>query len=77
MLKLKNLKGESRMETLENYSIVGVIVGALIFSMGVGLTVIVSEGIPVIITMLGAVLSFISSASVVVVLFFREALGKE
>ncbi len=77
MLKLKNLKGESRMETLENYSIVGVIVGALIFSMGVGLTVIASEGIPVIITMLGAVLSFISSASVVVVLFFREALGKE
>ena len=76
MLRVKGLKGENRTETLENYSLAGVILGTIIFSIGIGLTIISTKGISVIIMMLGALLSFISSVAVVGVLFFKEVLRK-
>jgi hypothetical protein len=61
----KRLKGTNRYETMENYSLFGVVFGALIFAGGIGLTAINTQGIPVVITMLGAFVSFVSSVILV------------
>jgi len=77
MLSVERIKGKNKSETLENLSLLGVILGAVVFSAGVGLTVVSTEGVSVVITMMGAMLSFISSMLVVGILFVREVLGKE
>jgi len=72
----KKLKGSNRHETLENYSMVGVIFGALVFSGGVGLTALTPKGIPAIISMFGAVITFLSSVSLVFVWLGKEIFSK-
>lgn len=68
----KRLKGRNRYETMENYSICGVVFGALMFAGGIGLTAIATKGIPAIITMMGALLSFLSSVSLVFTWILKE-----
>lgn len=74
---LKPLKGKNRYETLENYSMVGVLIGAFVFSGGVGLTVLSSKGLSAILSMLGALIAFCSSVSLVFVWLTKEIFVKE
>ncbi len=74
---IRKLKGENRLETIENYSISGVVFGALMFSVGIGSTVITPKGIPTIISMLGALVSFISTVLFIFTLLIKDSLGKE
>jgi len=77
MLNVRNrLKAETKLGTYENYSLAGVVFGALFFSAGIGLSAISSKGIPVIIAMLGAFVVFISSGCFVAVLVMKEFSGK-
>ena len=73
---LKNLKSGDKFETLENYSMLGVIFGALVFAGGIGLTALTPAGIPTIITMLGAVIAFCASVLLVFVWLAKEIVGK-
>ena len=73
----KRLKGRSRAETLENYSIGGVLFGALVLSVGIGLTVIDPVGMSAITAMMGALLSFVSTVSFIVALLLKELFSKE
>jgi hypothetical protein len=73
---LSGLKGKDRFETLENYSLVGVIVGALIFAGGVGLSAISTHGVPAVISMMGAVVAFCASVVLVLVWLAKEIFGK-
>ena len=73
---LKNLKSSNKFETLENYSMLGIIFGALVFAGGIGLTAITTSGIPAIITMFGAVIAFCASVFLVFVWLAKEIFGK-
>ena len=73
---LKDLRRGNRFEVLENYSMLGVIFGALVFAGGIGLTAITTSGIPAIITMLGAVIAFCASVLLVFVWLAKEIFGK-
>lgn len=68
----KRLKGKNRYETMENYSICGVVFGTLVFAVGTLLTAFNTRGAPAVITMIGVLLSFLSSVSLVSVWFLKE-----
>ena len=73
---LKNLKGKNKFETAEHYSMLCVVLGALVFAGGVGLTALSTSGISVIITMLGALVSFCAAVLLVFVWLAKEIFGK-
>ena len=72
----KKLKGKDRYETMENYSIAGVIFGSLALSAGIGLTAINPKGISAITAMMGALLSFICSVTLVFSWLLKELFGE-
>lgn len=53
------LKGSDKYETAENYSLLGVIIGAILLSSGIGLAAFNSQGIPVILAMMGSLIAFL------------------
>lgn len=61
------LKGKSRYETLENYLIALIVLGAVLFGAGIGLSAINSTGISTITAMLGIFVSFIFTVTLVFV----------
>ncbi|MGC8812267.1 MAG: hypothetical protein ACP5O8_01630 [Candidatus Aenigmatarchaeota archaeon] len=61
----EKIKGKSRIETAENVSILVIFLGALFFSLGIGLTVISPQGFPAILAMLGASLSFLATVALI------------
>lgn len=69
------LKGENKFEILENYSIFSIFVGAFILSLGIGLTIITPKGIPAILAMLGAFISFVSTVALILVWLAKEIFG--
>ena len=70
-------RGKDRFETVENYAISGVVVGAIIFSLGIGLAAFDPVGVPTILAMLGAVISFVSSVALVFSWLAKDLFGKE
>jgi hypothetical protein len=69
------LKGKDRYETWENYSILFIIIGVVMLAGGIGLTILTPKGIPVIITMLGSVISFLATVVLVFVWLAKEFRG--
>lgn len=72
MFKLEKLKGKSKLETCENISIVSIFIGGIILSIGIGSTILTSKGIPVILAMLGAFISFISTLILIIIWLIEE-----
>ena len=66
------LKGKNKIETLENYLIALIFLGAIVFSSGVGLTVVSSQGFPIILAMIGAVASFVFTVTLIFLWVFKE-----
>jgi len=58
------IKGKDRAETLENYSILFIIIGALLLSFGIGLSVL-TEKISVVFSVFGAWIVFISTVALI------------
>ncbi len=73
----KKLKGKNKLETYENYSIASIVFGSFILSLGIGSTIITPKGIPAILSMMGALWSFLSTVALVVVWVVQEMKGKE
>ena len=68
----KKLKGKNKFDTMENYSIAGVVVGALMFTAGIGMTAINTQGVSVVIVMIGALVSFLSSVALILSWLFKS-----
>jgi hypothetical protein len=66
------LKGSDKYETAENLSLLGVLIGALLLSAGIGLTVISSKGFPVVITMMGSLIAFLSTIILIFMWVIRD-----
>lgn len=69
---LSKLKGKNKLETTENYSILFILSGAMILSFGIGANIISTKGLSAILTMLGALISFLSTVALIVVWVMRE-----
>ena len=69
------LKGKDKYETLENYSILFIIIGAVILSSGIGLASLTTKGLPVILAMLGSVVSFIAIVALIFIWLIKEFLS--
>ena len=69
------LKGKSRYETLENYLIALIVLGAVLFGAGIGLSAINSRGISTITAMLGIFVSFIFTVALVFVWVAKDIYG--
>ena len=69
------IKGKDRIETWENYSILLIVLGAAIMSIGLGLTILTPKGIPAILVMMGSTLSFLSTVSLIIAWLAREVKG--
>lgn len=72
----KGLRGKNRLDTLENYSIAGIISGAVLLAGGIGLTAISAKGFPALLAMFGAVVSFCASVALVFVWLAKEIFEK-
>ncbi len=72
MLKLEKLKGKDKLETCENISIILIFIGGLILSVGIGSTIITPKGFTVILAMVGAFISFVSTLILIVIWFLKE-----
>ncbi len=79
-MKLRNvlgmLKGKDRYETAENYSIAFIVFGAVMLSLGIGLTIFSTKGIPAIMAMMGALISFLSTVALIFVWLAKELFGE-
>ena len=65
MWLLDMIKSKKKLEKIEGYSIVFLITGSLIMSSGVGLTVVSTKGISAIMAMLGALIAFLATVSLI------------
>jgi uncharacterized membrane protein len=65
------LKGKDRHETLENYSILFIFIGALILSFGIAFSV-VNQRVSAIVSILGAWVAFISTAAFIFIWVLKE-----
>ena len=76
-ISLPQLKGKNKYETAENYSILFIVIGAIILSSGIGLTVLGSKGIFAILAMLGSLIAFLSTVALIFVWLVKEIFGSE
>ena len=70
------IKGKTLFERMEGYCILILIIGAIMLSAGIGLTVISPKGIPAILTMLGSFISFLATVALIFVWIFKELQGE-
>ena len=79
-MRLKNvlgmLKGKNRYETMENCSIASLFAGALILSLGIGLSALSPSRAPAVLAMLGAFISFVSTIALIISWVLKEYLVK-
>ena len=69
---ISKLKGKNRFETIENYIIVLIFLGSLMLVSGIGLSVLSSRGFPIILAMIGAFISFISTVALIFTWLVKE-----
>ena len=69
-------KDKTRYEKLEGYCIAILLIGALMLSAGIGLTIISTKGIPAIMAMLGSLISFLATVALIFVWLFKELQGE-
>lgn len=75
MALIGKLKGKNKFETAENLSILFIGIGAAMLSLGIGLTVFGSKGIPAILAMLGSFVAFLSTVVLIFVWLAKEIFG--
>jgi hypothetical protein len=70
------LKSENKFERTENYCILFLLVGSVILSLGIGLTVISTKGISAILAMLGSLIAFLSTIALIFTWLIKELFGE-
>lgn len=66
------IRKKDRYEKMEGYSILFLIVGALILSLGIGLSALNPKGLSAVLAMLGALTSFLATVSLIFVWLLQE-----
>lgn len=69
------LKGKDRYETAENVAIFFTVVGGIMLSLGMGLTILSPKGFPALLAMMGSLISFLSIVFLIFVWSFKELKG--
>ncbi len=72
---LGRLKGKGRYETVENWIIILIVFGALMLSVGMGLTAFNPKGISAILAMSGSLLAFLSTVALIFTWLVKEFKG--
>lgn len=70
------LKSKNKYERMEGYCILILLAGALILSLGIGLTILNTKGISAILAMSGALISFLATIGLIVVWLIQELIGE-
>jgi len=73
---LDMLKNKDRFVKIEGYCILALIVGALVLSGGIGLSILNPKGISAILAMLGSVISFVAVVALIFVWLIKEFKGE-
>jgi len=70
------LKGENKYETAENYSIAVLVMGAAVLAAGMLLNVLSTRGMSAILSMFGALISFVGTVALIFVWLLKEFFGE-
>ncbi len=73
---LNMLKSKNKFEKVEGYCILILIVGSLVMSSGIGLTIVSPKGIPAIMAMLGAFVAFLATVGLIFTWLLQEIFGE-
>lgn len=68
--------GKGKLARAENYCIYGVLAGTIVFSTGIGLSILNPKGISAILAMIGSFIAFMSTISLVIVWLIQEWKGE-
>ena len=66
------LKSKNKLERAEGFCILSIFVGAVVLSLGIGLSILNPKGISAIFAMLGSVLAFLSTLALIIVWLIKE-----
>lgn len=66
------LKGSDKYDTAENYTLAGVLVGAFVLSLGIGLAALSTQGISAILAMMGSLIAFLSTIILIFVWIVKD-----
>jgi phage-related minor tail protein len=72
LLDAFKLKGKSVVERLEIFCIIFIFVGAFTLTVGIGLSILNTKGISAILAMLGSVIAFLATLTLIIVWFIKE-----
>lgn len=75
-LSLSRLKGKNKLETAENYFMLFIFIGAVILSFGIGVNIFTTKAFSAILAMLGALISFLATVSLIFIWLAREFIEK-
>ena len=76
MLKILKLKSKDKLERVEGYCILFLLIGSVVLSLGIGLSILNSKGISAITAMIGALIAFISTVALIVTWFIKDLKGE-
>jgi len=69
------LKSENNFEKMEGYCILVLIVGTVMLSAGIGLTILDPKGVSAITAMLGSLISFLATVGLIMTWLIQELFG--
>lgn len=69
------IRGKDKFETVQNLTYILIIIGAFVFSIGVGLTIMTPKGLSVAIAMIGSFTLFISTVVLIFTWLAKELFG--
>jgi len=67
-----NLKSKNKLEKLEGFCILFILIGGLVLTVGIGLSILNPKGISAILAMLGSILSFLSTLALIITWLIKE-----
>lgn len=76
MFRLEKIVGKNKIETFENISIISIFLGCAILSIGIASTIITPKGFTVVLAMIGALISFLSTLILIVIWLIKEIKGE-
>jgi len=72
---LDMLKSENKFEKMEGYCTLVLIVGAVMLSAGIGLTILDPKGVSAITVMLGSLIAFLATIGLIMTWLIQELFG--
>lgn len=71
------LKGRTKLDTLENWSVASIVLGGLTLAAGITLSAWWTQGLPALLTMAGTFVSFLSTVALIFIWLAKEVVKDE